>query len=125
MPSDADTDAVLAALRDREPIFHREPPGTDRTGFAALITDDYWEIGASGRRYDRMFVLDTVAARPHEPPGAWQVDDFAVRPLGGDAWLATYLLHQGPRVSRRSTVWRREGGRWAAAYHQGTLVQDA
>ena len=122
MRNDADPESVLAALRAREPIFHREPPGTDRAGFALLVTEDYWEVGASGRRYDRAFVLDTVAARALERPGAWQVDDFAVRPLGGDVWLATYVLHQGPRITRRATIWRRDGERWVAAYHQGTVV---
>jgi hypothetical protein len=123
MPDDAD--AVLEALREREPIFHREPPCTDRARFAALVTDDYWEVGASGRRYDREDVLDTVAARPPEPPGAWVVEGLAVRPLGGGTWLATYVLHQGERVTRRATIWRHEeGGRWVALYHQGTLAPD-
>jgi hypothetical protein len=122
MRNDADPESVLAALRAREPIFHREPPGTDRAGFALLVTEDYWEVGASGRRYDRAFVLDTVAARAPERPGAWRVDGFAVRPLGGGVWLATYVLHQGPRITRRATIWRRDGERWVAAYHQGTVV---
>jgi hypothetical protein len=122
MQDDAGADGVIEALRALEPIFHREPPGTDRAGFAALVTEDYWEVGASGRRYDRDLVLDTVAARPPEPPGAWRVEDLAARPLGGGTWLATYVLHQGPRVTRRSTIWRHEGDRWVAVYHQGTLA---
>jgi hypothetical protein len=118
-----DPEATLRELRDREPIFHREPgPGADRGTLAALVSDDYWEVGASGRRYDRAFVLDTVAARPPEPPGAWAVAEFAVRLLGGDVWLATYVLHQGERVTRRATIWRRDEGRWVALYHQGTLA---
>jgi hypothetical protein len=124
MPSD-DPDAVLSALREREPLLHREPAGAVRDRLGALITDDFWEVGASGRVYGREEVLDAVVARESDAPGAWVLEELAVRPLGGDAWLATYLLHQGRRITRRATVWRHDGERWVALYHQGTLVPDA
>ncbi|MDQ1531850.1 MAG: hypothetical protein QOE37_1955 [Microbacteriaceae bacterium] len=111
------------ALVAREPIFHRLPPGSGRSDFAALIADDYEEVGASGRTYSRDVVLDTLVARAAEPaPERWSVDGFAVRRLAPDLWLATYRLDLDGRVSRRSTVWRHAGGRWIAAYHQGTLA---
>ena len=119
-----DEDEVREALRAREPIFHREPEGTGRDGFATLVSNDYWEVGATGRRYGRELVLDVVAARPPEPPGAWTVDAFEVRRLDGDAWLATYVLRQGSRCTRRATVWRRGDGAWVALYHQGTLADE-
>jgi hypothetical protein len=28
-----------------------------------MVTDDFWEVGASGRRYGREFVLDELEAR--------------------------------------------------------------
>src|SRR5206468_12505831 len=51
---------VEAELRDREPIFHRAAPGTARSEFAAMIADDYWEVGASGTAYGRDEVLDVL-----------------------------------------------------------------
>ena len=114
------------ALRDLEPIFHRSPPGTSRAQFAAMLADDYWEVGASGTIYGRDEILDTVERRYADPDylplAGLELDDFACRPAGDGTWLVTYRLRQHARLSRRLTVWRREGDRWIAMYHQGTVI---
>jgi len=117
---------VLADLMAREPLFHRVEWGTTRRDFEAMITPDYWEVGASGSRYSRAFVLDVLDERfsqPHEDH--WATDDFACRQLGPAVYLLTYQLWQGPRHTRRSTIWENSGGAWRAVYHQGTIVQPA
>jgi hypothetical protein len=121
---DEDPADVLAELIAREPIFHRPEHGTRRADFAAMITDDYWEVGASGRRYTREYVLDALVER-HRRPHAdrWDARDFAVRRLGPAVYLLTYALAQGDRHTRRATVWERGGRGWRAIYHQGTLVE--
>jgi hypothetical protein len=118
---------VLAALAAREPLFHRPEFGTTRADFARMIADDFWETGASGRRYDRAFVLDELERRHAQEPrdDPWRTEGFRCRALGASTWLLTYTLHQGARVSRRMTLWRRDAEGWRALYHQGTLVQDA
>jgi hypothetical protein len=113
----------MAQLRILEPIFHRSPPGSGRSVFERLTVDDYWEVGASGRVYDREFVLDVLEQRyaaPQDDP--WEVSDFAARPLGADTWLVTYRLDQAGRLTRRATIWRQTTDGWAAVYHQGTLM---
>lgn len=119
-------DDVLAALIAREPLFHRPEIGTSRADFERMIADDFWETGASGRRYDRAFVLDELDRRYAN--GAydddWRCEDFRCRALGVDIYLLTYTLHQGPRVTRRMTLWQRDAADWRAVYHQGTLVQE-
>jgi hypothetical protein len=60
---------VLEELRAREPICHRPEFGTTRADFAAQMSEDFWEAGASGRRYNREFVLETLEerwSRPHD-----------------------------------------------------------
>jgi hypothetical protein len=117
---------ALEALHSREPIFHRPEFGTSRADFERMIDNGFWEVGASGRVYDRTFVLDELAKRHsarHEDK--WEVRDFSCRYLGGQIFLATYLLKQGPRESRRSTLWRYDSRGWTAIYHQGTLVSKA
>jgi hypothetical protein len=42
---------VLAKLSAREPIFHRPEFGTLRADFERMTSVDFWEAGASGRRY--------------------------------------------------------------------------
>jgi hypothetical protein len=48
---------ILEELKRREPIFHRSEFGTTRTDFEAMMHAEFWEIGASGRRYSREYVL--------------------------------------------------------------------
>jgi len=118
---------VLAALIAREPLFHRPEFGTTRADFERMTTEDFWETGASGRRYERAFVLDELERRHAHgaPEDAWRTEGFRCRALGASTWLLTYTLHQGSRVSRRMTLWRRDADGWRALYHQGTLAQDA
>lgn len=115
--------AILAQLRELEPLFHRVAPGTSRDVFARMVSADFFEVGASGRRYDRDFVLDTLEARHREPiVEVWATREFDVRELGADHYLLTYTLAQGERVTRRATIWWRCESTWKAVYHQGTIV---
>jgi hypothetical protein len=108
---------VLAELRLLEPLFHT---GHDAESVAAPT---FWEVGASGRRYGRDYVLGVLRERAAEPePDDWRAEDFHLAPAGADHYLLTYTLHQPGRVTRRLTVWRRSGGQWQAIYHQGTIV---
>ncbi len=59
--------AVLEELKLREPIFHHPEFGTTRRDYEAMIDPDFWEVGASGRRYSREFVLETLENRAPEP----------------------------------------------------------
>jgi hypothetical protein len=114
---------VLDELRRREPIFHRPEFGTTRADRERMVAQDFWEIGASGQRYSRDYVLDLLDRRAADPDEhTWQTRDFHCRPLGPDTYLLTYTLAQGERVSRRSTIWRRHAGDWQIVFHQGTLV---
>ena len=54
---------VLAELSAREPIFHRPEFGTTRADFDRLMAADYWETGASGRRYAREPILNEMDRR--------------------------------------------------------------
>jgi hypothetical protein len=58
------TDPTLMDVRDelraREPLFHRRELGTTRSHFEAMTTEDFWEVGASGRAYSRAYVLDVL-----------------------------------------------------------------
>jgi hypothetical protein len=116
---------VLEELQRREPLFHRPEFGTSRADFERMIADDYWEIGASGNRYDRDFVLDVL----EEPQRGlvkdpWETSDFECRQLSADTYLLTYLLLQdGTRASHRATIWQRDGANWRALYHQGTVTE--
>ena len=120
-------EGVLAELSSREPIFHRPEFGTTRADFERMTTEDYWETGASGRRYSRQSVLDILPDRfsvPHAD--VWETRGFHCRKLSEDTYLLTYtLLQYDQRLTRRSTIWRSTPDGWKIVYHQGTIVQDA
>jgi hypothetical protein len=117
---------VLAELRAREPIFHRPEFGTTRAAFEAMMDAGFWEVGASGRRYSREYVLDQLVARhsaPHED--VWAARDFHCAELAPRLYLLTYTLVQDrTRVTRRSTIWRRSDDGWKIVFHQGTIVES-
>ena len=118
---------VLAELSSREPIFHRPELGTTRADFEQMTVEDFWETGASGRRYSRAYVLDELEKRyavPHVD--TWETMDFHCRRLAHDVYLLTYtLLQDKERRTRRSTIWQRTAEGWKIVYHQGTIVEDA
>ena len=118
---------VLAELSAQEPIFHRPELGTSRADFERMTVEDYWETGASGRRYSRHAVLDGLEERfsvPHDD--VWETRDFYCRRLGTETYLITYtLLQDKQRLTRRATIWQRTSDGWKIVYHQGTIVQDA
>ena len=121
-----DVTAVLAELSRREPLFHRPEFGTCRADFERMTVEEFWEIGASGRRYSRNFVLGELEKRfsaPHDD--VWQTRDFHCARIGNEVYLLTYtLIQNGTRVTRRSTIWRRIDREWKAVFHQGTLVPE-
>ena len=118
--------AILKELQAREPIFHRPEFGTTRKAFEQMMDAAFWEIGASGRRYSRGYVLDTLVNRhPAQHEDVWEASDFHCAELGSDTYLVTYTLVQNnARVTRRATIWRRAKGGWKILYHQGTIVQE-
>lgn len=116
---------VLADLRRREPVFHG-PCWRSLQDFDDAVAQDFWEVGASGRRYSREHVRAVLAERMAVPQDEsdWETGEFQVRALGGSVYLLTYTLAQGERSTRRLTVWRRRENRWTVMFHQGTVVAD-
>ena len=116
--------AVLEELKQREPIFHHPEFGTTRRDYENMTDLQFWEVGASGRRYSREFVLETLENRQPDPDESkWLTRDFQCREIAADNYLITYTLHQGKRITRRATLWRRAATGWQVLYHQGTIVE--
>ena len=117
--------SVLAELEQREPIFHRPEFGTSRRDFEAMTDANFWEVGASGRRYSREYVIDVLVERhsvPHDD--VWETSGFHCIELAPHTYLLTYTLVQDRvRVTRRATIWRKVQDGWTILYHQGTVVE--
>ena len=111
-------------LRRREPIFHRPEFASTFADFERATAPGYWEVGASGRRYSRDFILRTLQQHPpiDAASAGWESFDYGLRGLGPDTYLFTYTLRQADRLSRRATIWQSTAEGWRILYHQGTLV---
>lgn len=124
MDGELDRAAVLKELQVMEPIFHTPAFGATLDEFAQRMAPDYWEIGASGARYDRAFILQHLASAPPVDAASvgWSTSEYVMRSLSLDTFLLTYRLQQGDRVTLRSTLWRRTEQGWQILFHQGTVV---
>ncbi|WP_210424390.1 nuclear transport factor 2 family protein [Gephyromycinifex aptenodytis] len=112
----------LAELLECERLLHA-PEGT-RADFERGVAPGYWEVGASGGRYDVDVIWGVVQRRRRGelPTPQWATAQEECRPIGDGYWLLTYLLDQGSRLTRRVTLWQRTAAGWVASYHQGTVV---
>jgi len=121
---DSDLFSVLEELRRREPIFHTPEFGTTRADFDRAMASEYWEVGASGRRYSREFILGHLDRNPpiDAASAGWKSYGHGLRRLGPHTYLFTYTLRQADRLTRRATIWQNTAGEWCVLYHQGTIV---
>jgi hypothetical protein len=112
---------VLDELKRREPIFHRLELGTTRADFESQTAPDFWETGASGRRYSREFIWAVLEERYAEAKDdVWETSEFQCREAAAGTYLLTYTLRQDDRL----TVWQQSREGWKILYHQGTVVTD-
>jgi len=121
---DSELQPVLKELSSREPIFHTKRFGRSLEDFERGTSPGFWEVGASGRRYSREFILsmrskDTLVDADE---AGWKATGFGLRQLGPDCFLLTYTLDQAGRLTRRATIWERAATDWRLVYHQGTVV---
>ncbi|HVU00889.1 MAG TPA: DUF4440 domain-containing protein [Polyangiaceae bacterium] len=84
----------------------------------ATVSDDFLEIGNSGRTYDKREAIAALKVAPVPADLAASLADFRVREIAPDVALVTYRT----RLSLRSSIWRREAGAWRIYFHQGTAA---
>ncbi len=117
--------SIQEELAAREPIFHHPELGTTRADLEAMTVSDFWEVGASGRRYSREYVFSVLEERSESPGNdKWETSGFHCREIAPDNYLLTYTLDQQGRITRRATLWRRTPDGWKIVYHQGTVVHE-
>jgi hypothetical protein len=94
---------------------------------AALLADEFIELGSSGRVFDKPQILEALK---HEPPIQRTLMEFKTSILAPGVVLATYRIvrHGAPGEqlihSLRSSIWRFIAGRWQMVFHQGTLSKE-
>lgn len=116
-----DPQQVPALLRDIEATL-RLPQNRNPAAMSAFLTDDFVEIGVSGRALGKRQVLEVVQ---QQVPVPTTVTDFEARALSPAVYLVTYRVQrhaEPPTQSLRSSIWTYDTAGWRMAFHQGTVV---
>lgn len=120
------SDADRTTIGDTERRLLDAAVRGDPTALAALLADDFVEIGASGRRYDR---AEVIAALADESDGyEATLADLEMDELAEDVVLVRYRTESrshadaSPRHALRTSLWRRTPQGWQMFHHQGTLT---
>ncbi|MGM0867377.1 MAG: DUF4440 domain-containing protein [Bacillota bacterium] len=94
----------------------------DYKDFIELLADDFLEIGSSGNSYDKNTQLNAVKGNEMKNSLKFTVSDFNIKLLASDVLLATYqtFRHNDSNYTLRSSLWKKNEGRWQMIYHQGT-----
>ena len=91
-----------------------------------LIGDNFMEIGASGKNYNKQDILNKL---PQQAENKLALKDFNAIEISPDTILATYQVEKesedkkGKTISSRSSIWQNKDGKWKIIFHQGTLLK--
>jgi hypothetical protein len=89
-----------------------------------LLSSDYYEIGASGRSYNKKEVLEILL---NEDPSEIITTEFRATELSEKAILITYrtkrTLNDGISTEAlRSSIWKLNENQWQIVFHQATKI---
>lgn len=93
---------------------------------AALIDDEFIEIGSSAMVFDKKEVLRWLASTSQSERVG---QDFKAQALAENLILLNYIsyIKDSPatamKQARRSSIWRLSAGQWRMVFHQGTPMK--
>lgn len=93
-----------------------------RSSVALLLAEDFVEIGASGRRWEREAIMAELTASPEVES---KVTAMSVRRVADHVALVEYETTTPDRRVLRSSWWREGQDGWKCFFHQGTVVPKA
>lgn len=116
---------IEADLIEKEKALLTPKVRSSEARLRALLSPDFLEIGASGDLFGMDSVLDRL---PQEAAWSAVAQDFEHRRLSSESVQLFYRVaisrenSSGTAYSRRTSIWRKDGGDWKMVYHQGTAV---
>lgn len=119
--------SIAEELHALENILQEPETRSSPEMLSRLLAEDFVEIGSSGAVYDKGQIIEALQ---EEKGATFTMQDFQVRVLAPGVVLATYRVlrtsqAEGPaRLSRRSSIWKSDGGAWRMTFHQGTNVEN-
>ena len=94
----------------------------DASRVAALLHQDFEEIGRSGRLWGRDTIVQELGLEASSPV---DLEVLGTERLSPDTILLTARTTDARGSSLRSSLWLRVNGRWRLRFHQGTPEADS
>lgn len=113
---------MLAPLiEEKERLLLTTAVRTSPERLRELLTEDFFEIGSSGRVLYKADDTNTMDLGEVDIA----LSDFNLEVISDDVVLATYRTenHQSGRIALRSSIWVKIDGIWKLRFHQGTPAQ--
>jgi len=107
--------AIEGELRLLDPEVRRSPEL-----LGALLHPDFFEFGASGRRWDRASIIAELTARTEPGVRPLTVSRMKGVRLARDLVHLTFETDRNGACAHRSSLWRQVGEDWLLYFHQGT-----
>ncbi|GIL39003.1 DUF4440 domain-containing protein [Roseiterribacter gracilis] len=119
-----DNEETGRELRTLEERLLTQPVRASHHELTTLLAPEFVEIGASGVRHSRDFILDTL---PVEPAAQRTLSDFEHRTLAPGLVQVFYRTRwhragEPDRHALRTSIWERRYDGWQMLYHQGTPI---
>lgn len=89
---------------------------------AALLDPRFREVGASGRVWDRVSIIESLT-NDRGSAGPIRDEEMQGTLIADGIVLLTYVSDVAGRRARRTSIWKRdEVAGWRLLHHQGTLT---
>ncbi len=109
--------ALAATLKGLEDALLEPDMRASRERVSELLADDFLEIGASGRVFNKEQILLDLSVE--DPSGAkMTIVDFQLRVLSESLAQVVYRIAENNTL--RSSIWRQGPTGWRILFHQGT-----
>jgi len=105
-----------------EELLLRPEVRADSARVSGLLANDFFEIGASGRTFDKAATLQSLSNET-EDKSTWTVVDFQLVPLSDNLVQTRYSILESRTL--RTSIWRKERDGWVIFFHQGTIDHTA
>jgi hypothetical protein len=112
----------LEKIHALEIALHEPQVRKDIKKLDRLIADNFYEIGASGKVYDKNNILARLPLEQnYEIYG--KVINFEIAHISENLIRANYTLEEKTKRTRRTSIWQRHHNNYQMIFHQGTLIE--
>jgi hypothetical protein len=87
-----------------------------------LIAENFYEIGASGKIYDKKNILLHLPLEQNNDP-VGKIIDFEIYQISENLIRAHYNLEEKTRRTMRTSIWKRQHNNYQMIFHQGTKCE--